>query len=153
MHNQDSSFFAHPVTSKKQDTFKKDQTLLPVASSNWRWFTIEQGEGGQAKDLLIFYYKKSSAEKEDCCGWLFLNNIVALSQDIPDCWITIEHPTRAPLWYRWIIVDRNVVCLLLVLANQRRLLTLVNRVAPTLVSHLIKVTAKMRKRMQNLYLL
>ncbi len=79
---------------EKRDTFKKGQTLLPVASSNRRWFTIERGEGGQAKDLLICYYKKSSAEKEDRCGWLFLNDIVALSQDIPDRWITIEHPTR-----------------------------------------------------------
>ena len=67
---------------------------MPVSSSNRRWFTIERGEGGQAKDLLICYYKKSSAEKEDRCGWLFLNDIVALSQDIPDRWITIEHPTR-----------------------------------------------------------
>ena len=79
---------------EKRDTFKKGQTLLPVASSNRRWFTIERGEGGQAKDLLICYYKKSSAETEDRCGWLFLNDIVALSQDIPDRWITIEHPTR-----------------------------------------------------------
>jgi hypothetical protein len=79
---------------EKHDKFKKSQALLPVASSNRRWFTIERGDGDQAKDLLICYYKQSSAEKEDRCGWLFLNDIVALSQDIPDQWITIEHPTR-----------------------------------------------------------
>ncbi len=67
---------------EKWDTFKKSQTLLPVASSNRRWFTIEQGEGGQGKDLLIFYYRKSSAGKEGCCGWLILKDIIGLSQDI-----------------------------------------------------------------------
>jgi hypothetical protein len=49
---------------EKQDTLKKGGTLLPVATSNWRWFTIEHGEGGQTKDLLIFYHQKSTAEKE-----------------------------------------------------------------------------------------
>ena len=81
-------------TQEKRDGFKKGQALLPIASSNRRWFTIEHGDGKQSKDLLICYYKTSSAEKESRCGWLFLNDIIALSQDIPGSWITIEHPTR-----------------------------------------------------------
>ena len=81
-------------TQEKRDGFKKGQALLPIASSNRRWFTIEHGDGKQSKDLLICYYKTSLAEKESRCGWLFLNDIIALSQDIPGSWITIEHPTR-----------------------------------------------------------
>jgi hypothetical protein len=133
---------------EKRDTFKKGQTLLPVASSNRRWFTIERGKDGQAKDLLICYYKKLSAEKEDRCGWLFLNDIVALSQDIPDRWITIEHPTRimriqSPTPAQ--VGHRGSKCCLLAARtskNQRRLHTLVEPAAPTLVSHLIEVLQK-----------
>lgn len=83
-----------PSSQEKRDGFKKGQALLPIASSNRRWFTIELGDGKQSKDLLICYYKTSLAEKESRCGWLFLNDIIALSQDIPCSWITIEHPTR-----------------------------------------------------------
>lgn len=81
-------------TQEKCDGFKKGQAFLPIATSNRRWFTIEHGDGKQSKALLICYYKTSLAEKETRCGWLFLNDIIALSQDIPGSWITIEHPTR-----------------------------------------------------------
>lgn len=83
---------------EKRESFKKRQGFLPGYSCNRRWFTIERapkpGDDGSSDELLLCYYKLSSAEIEQRCGWVFLNDITSLSQDLPNRWITIEHPTR-----------------------------------------------------------
>ena len=90
---------------EKRDTFKRRQTsIIPGTTSNRRWFTIERianansnsaanRSSGYNTELALCYYKRSS-ENEQRCGWLFLNDVLSLSQDIPSRWITIEHPTR-----------------------------------------------------------
>ena len=83
---------------EKRDTFKKRQSVLPSAGTNTnrRFFTIERipnSSGTDASLLALCYYKRSS-ENEERCGWLFLNDVTSLSQDVPNRWITIEHPTR-----------------------------------------------------------
>ena len=81
---------------EKRDKFKRRQNILPGTGSNRRWFTIERiNSGGSGSgDWALCYYKRSSSDKEQRCGWLFLNDVVSLSQDVPNRWITIEHPTR-----------------------------------------------------------
>ncbi|KAL7439341.1 hypothetical protein ACHAXH_006689, partial [Discostella pseudostelligera] len=83
---------------EKHESFKKRQGFLSGYSCNRRWFTIERapksGDDGSSDELLLCYYKLSSAELGQCCGWLFLNDITSLTQDLPNRWITIEHPTR-----------------------------------------------------------
>jgi len=44
--------------------------------------------------LALCYYKRSSSDKQGRCGWFFLSDVLSLSQDVPNRWITIEHPTR-----------------------------------------------------------
>ena len=86
---------------EKRDTFKRRQTsIIPGTTSNRRWFTIERiansnsaANRSSGTELALCYYKRSS-ENEQRCGWLFLNDVISLSQDIPSRWITIEHPTR-----------------------------------------------------------
>ncbi|KAL7553544.1 hypothetical protein ACHAWF_016874 [Thalassiosira exigua] len=80
----------------------KKKAVLPGSrtSSNRRWFTIERIPNGAksasdpSEEWALCYYKRSSSEKEQRCGWLFLNDVLSLSQDLPNRWITIEHPTR-----------------------------------------------------------
>ena len=85
-------------SKEKQETFKRRQSFLPSFCCNRRWFTIERapksGDDESSEELLLCYYKLASAEKEQRCGWLFLNDITSLCQDLPNRWITIEHPTR-----------------------------------------------------------
>jgi hypothetical protein len=59
---QDSSFFAHLVTAGKVRYIKRGPKPPACCQFQSEMVTIEQGEGGQAKDLLIIYFKKSSAE-------------------------------------------------------------------------------------------
>ena len=81
---------------EKRDKFKR--SILPGTSR--RWFTIERipnsnnGSGEPSEELELCYYKRASSDKTQRCGWLFLNDVLSLSQDIPNRWITIEHPTR-----------------------------------------------------------
>lgn len=85
---------------EKRDKFKRHQSLIPGASSNRRWFTIERiptgnkGGEGPSEEFALCYYKRSSSDKSQRCGWLFLNDVLSLSQDVPGRWITVEHPTR-----------------------------------------------------------
>jgi hypothetical protein len=83
---------------EKHESFNKREGFLSGYSCNRRWFTIERapksGDDGSSDELLLCYYKLSSAELEQRCGWLFLNDITSLTQDLPNRWITIEHPAR-----------------------------------------------------------
>mmetsp|Transcript_39097 Transcript_39097/g.81814 ORF Transcript_39097/g.81814 Transcript_39097/m.81814 type:complete len:505 (-) Transcript_39097:275-1789(-) len=85
---------------EKRDKFKRHQSIIPGTSSNRRWFTIERIPNGNnisdepSEELALCYYKRSSSDKEQRCGWLFLNDVLSLTQDVPNRWITIEHPTR-----------------------------------------------------------
>ena len=73
---------------EKRDTFKRKQTsLIPGATSNRRWFTIERIANSNSvasrssssdvpdTELALCYYKRSS-ENEERCGWLFLNDVI-----------------------------------------------------------------------------
>jgi len=65
-----------------------------MPSSNRRWFTIESiTNNNSAKEVALCYYKKSG-ENEERCGWLFLDDVLSLTQDVSTRYITIEHPTR-----------------------------------------------------------
>ena len=90
----------HSSPQEKRDTFKKGKSSIIGNGFNRRWFTIERipntsnGSSDPSEELALCYYKRSSSDKEQRCGWLFLNDVLSLSQDIPERWITIEHPTR-----------------------------------------------------------
>jgi len=86
---------------EKRDKFKRHQSVFPGSTSSVRrWFTIERvsssndGNGDPLAELALCYYKRSSSDKQGRCGWLFLSDVLGLGQDVPNRWITIEHPTR-----------------------------------------------------------
>jgi len=83
---------------EKRDTFKQRQAVLPGKHrTNRRWFTIERipnSSSDSGTELALCYYKRSSSDKEQRCGWLFMNDVLSIAQDIPNRWVTIEHPTR-----------------------------------------------------------
>ena len=80
---------------EKRDIVKRRSSALNVMpSSNRRWFTIESiTNNNSAKEVALCYYKKSG-ENEERCGWLFLDDVLSLTQDVSTRYITIEHPTR-----------------------------------------------------------
>ena len=80
---------------EKRDIVKRRSSALNVMpSSNRRWFTIESITNNRsAKEVALCYYKKSG-ENEERCGWLFLDDVLSLTQDVSSRYITIEHPTR-----------------------------------------------------------
>jgi len=86
---------------EKRDKFKRHQSVFSGSTSSVRrWFTIERvsssndGNGDPLAELALCYYKRSSSDKQGRCGWLFLSDVLSLGQDVPNRWITIEHPTR-----------------------------------------------------------
>ena len=83
------------LLKEKRDVVKRRSSALNVMpSSNRRWFTIESiTNNNSAKEVALCYYKKSG-EKEERCGWLFLDDVLSLTQDVSTRYITIEHPTR-----------------------------------------------------------
>eukprot|EP00804_Cyclotella_cryptica_P013894 CCRYP_002428-RD/>CCRYP_002428-RD protein AED:0.18 eAED:0.18 QI:3520/1/1/1/0.33/0.23/13/3923/429 len=75
---------------------KRDKFKRRGAGHNRRWFAIEDIANPidtEKSELALCYYKRSS-ENEDRCGWMFLNDVLSLSQDAASKWITIEHPSR-----------------------------------------------------------
>lgn len=99
MSNDDIPSLRGWFIKEKRDVHKKRPTILP-GTSNRRWFTIERIPNNNnenqdpSEELALCYYKRSSPDKETRSGWLFLNDVLSLSQDIPNRWMTIEHPTR-----------------------------------------------------------
>ena len=78
---------------EKRDKYKRRGSLL--GGNNRRWFTIESIANPLDKsssELALCYYKRSTDDER--CGWLFLNDVVSVSQDVAARWITIEHPSR-----------------------------------------------------------
>lgn len=83
------------LLKEKRDVVKRRSSALNVMpSSNRRWFTIESiTNNSSSKEVALCYYKKSG-ENEERCGWLFLDDVLSLTQDVSTRYITIEHPTR-----------------------------------------------------------
>mmetsp|Transcript_20975 Transcript_20975/g.43876 ORF Transcript_20975/g.43876 Transcript_20975/m.43876 type:complete len:559 (+) Transcript_20975:79-1755(+) len=91
---------------EKRDKYRRRNSIIPQAQSNRRWFAIERipinGVNAESKstgnatthELALCYYRKSSVPNNERSGWIFLSDVISISQDVADRWITIEHPTR-----------------------------------------------------------
>jgi hypothetical protein len=77
---------------EKRDAHKRRGSL--IAGTNRRWFTLEQVKiaNKEQTELALCYYKRK--DEEEKCGWLFVADVVSITQDAATKWITIEHPSR-----------------------------------------------------------
>lgn len=72
---------------EKRDSFKRRGSLIS-SSSNRRWFTIEE----LSNEVALCYYKRPNDEEKG--GFIFLSDVIAISQDLETNFITIHHPSR-----------------------------------------------------------
>jgi len=80
---------------EKKETFKRRGSIISRSGTNRRWFTIENivsSSTNKNSELALCYYKRSSDQESS--GWMFLNDVLSITQDAGTRWITIEHPSR-----------------------------------------------------------